>query len=213
MIFHTTQKLNFSQRNGLQKINEVLQVNSMSDELRTALFNFCYRDYKDNSSPISYFGISREILYSDFFKIPLTDIPHDCYYEKQQFKKFFFGCEWNKIYDFFEFCFSKIYPNGIEDFTAKLNSCLEKENSGYRMLNGCVVSITDKLEIEEIKKSFNLGKDEIKKHLDKSIEFLRTRDGKEPDFRNSIKESISAVEYVVRDITGASTLGDGLNKL
>ncbi|MDR2251684.1 MAG: hypothetical protein LBD98_02470, partial [Endomicrobium sp.] len=39
------------------------------------------------------------------------------------------------------------------------------------------------------------------------------RDGKEPDFRNSIKESISAVEYVVRDITGASTLGDGLNKL
>ncbi|MDR1087632.1 MAG: hypothetical protein LBL16_05330 [Endomicrobium sp.] len=52
-----------------------------------------------------------------------------------------------------------------------------------------------------------------KKHLSKAMEFLRCHNGRDSDFRNSIKESISAMEYVVRDITGASTLGEGLKKL
>jgi len=38
-------------------------------------------------------------------------------------------------------------------------------------------------------------------------------DRNKPDYRNSIKESISAVEYIVGKITGKHTLGNGLKKL
>ncbi|MDR2811973.1 MAG: hypothetical protein LBB06_02565 [Endomicrobium sp.] len=236
-----TQKLNFSQRNGLEEINNVLQINSMDENLRTTLYNFCFNNFSTPpfvNKDIFYFKIHRKILYSDFFKRPLDEILNwDWNFEKKEFKAWFFDCKWNEIYDFFEFCFSQptcqtlMISNEIRDFylgclpeikidsyrretfTVELNSCLEKENSGYRMVNGCISQITDEHEIEAIKESLNLGKDGIKKHLTKSIEFLRNRDAKEPDFRNSIKESISAVEYLIRDITGASTLGDGLKEL
>jgi hypothetical protein len=212
----TSQELNFSQRNGLQKINEVLQVNSMSPELRVALFNFVYkntkRDKLDNSC--YYFEIKVEELYCDFFKKPLTEIPHYYWDREERFKEWFFSAKWNEIYDFFEFCFSKMDFGRGKIFTYELNSCLAKENSGYRMVSGYINQITDEREIEAIKESFNNAQPVVKEHLSKAMEFLQCHhDGKEPDFRNSIKESISAVEHVVRDITGASTLGDGLNKL
>ncbi|MDR1087631.1 MAG: hypothetical protein LBL16_05325 [Endomicrobium sp.] len=78
--------------------------------------------------------------------------------EKRVFKEWFFdNAKWNKIYDFFEFCFLKIQDSKRESFTTELNSCLEKGNSGYRMNNGRVSQIIDEHEIEAIKESFNIG--------------------------------------------------------
>ena len=48
-------------------------------------------------------------------------------------------------------------------------------------------------------------------HLTKAIDLLS--DKQNPDFRNSIKESVSAVESTARVITGENTLGKALNKL
>jgi len=47
--------------------------------------------------------------------------------------------------------------------------------------------------------------------LDRAIELLADR--QYPDYPNSIKESISAVEAVVQKVTGEGTLGAGLGKL
>ncbi|WP_036318138.1 AbiJ-NTD4 domain-containing protein [Microbacterium sp. B24] len=47
--------------------------------------------------------------------------------------------------------------------------------------------------------------------LDRAIE--RLADRQNPDYPNSIKESISSVEAVVRKVTGESTLGAGLSQL
>lgn len=47
--------------------------------------------------------------------------------------------------------------------------------------------------------------------LDRAVELLADRTT--PDYPNSIKESISAVEAIVKKITGEGTLGAGLKKL
>lgn len=47
--------------------------------------------------------------------------------------------------------------------------------------------------------------------LDRAVELLADRQS--PDYPNSIKESISAVEAVVKKVTGQGTLGAGLGKL
>ncbi len=53
----------------------------------------------------------------------------------------------------------------------------------------------------------------VNKHLKRSLELLSDR--KKPDYRNSIKESISAVESIARIITHKpkATLGDALKVL
>jgi len=48
-------------------------------------------------------------------------------------------------------------------------------------------------------------------HLTNALELIS--DKKSPNYRNSVKESISAVESTCRIITGENTLGKALNKL
>ena len=51
----------------------------------------------------------------------------------------------------------------------------------------------------------------IRMHLSRALELYAQRP--EGDYRNSIKESISAVEVYCREKTGENTLGKALNKL
>ncbi|MDR3195325.1 MAG: hypothetical protein LBT58_00795 [Endomicrobium sp.] len=48
-------------------------------------------------------------------------------------------------------------------------------------------------------------------HLDEALRLFSDRN--KPNYRNSIKESISAVEHIVRKITGDTRLGYGLKEL
>jgi len=51
----------------------------------------------------------------------------------------------------------------------------------------------------------------VKEHLSKALQHLSNRDA--PDYRNSVKESISAIECQCRKLTGKQTLGDALKTL
>ena len=51
----------------------------------------------------------------------------------------------------------------------------------------------------------------IRMHLNKALELYAQRSI--GDYRNSIKESISAIEVYCREITGEKTLGEALNKI
>jgi hypothetical protein len=219
-----TKRLNFSQRNGFEKVDNILQINSMNNNLRTALYNFVYKNYIGSY----YFAVKKEVLYDEFFKKPLIYLPNS-YDGRQEFNEWFSLCDWYKIYDFFEFCFSKMYINSMKNFVNSLNFRLREENSGYKFVvtsihnntdspshiigyNGFFVPITDKYELEEVENALN--SDELyTNHLGKAAEYLRCRNGKEPDYRNSIKESISAAEAVVRVKTEESTLRKGIEKL
>lgn len=79
-----------------------------------------------------------------------------------------------------------------------MNELFEKEYVGYRFVNGKIVAITDKTEIEEIEEACNNPFDCCRTHIQKAVGFLADREKK--DYKNCIKESISAVEAVSKVI-------------
>lgn len=92
------------------------------------------------------------------------------------------------------------------------NRLFEKEYVGYRFVGGYITPITDPVEIEAIEDSVSTQHNAVREHIEKALRLLSDREA--PDYANSIKESISAVERMCSIIMGKSTtLGDALSKL
>jgi len=119
----------------------------------------------------------------------------------ENLKKEFFNFKWYEIYDFIEYI-SEIYPiaEPNEKFKAKVNQVLEDEMSGYRFVGNFIVPIIDNTEIEAIEEALECKYTGVKIHLSNSLEFLSDKEN--PDYVNSIKESISAVESMVNQVSG-----------
>lgn len=79
------------------------------------------------------------------------------------------------------------------------NSCFEHEYIGYRFVDGIIVPISDSYEIETINETLKSKYQPVYEHISKSNKLLSDRDN--PDYENSIKESISAVEAICEIIT------------
>lgn len=92
----------------------------------------------------------------------------------------------------------------LENFIEDVNREFKRLNFGYRIINGQIVEITSEEEITTIEKALESNQSNIRTHLSKALElYARKPTG---DYRNSIKESISAVEAMSRNITGENTL-------
>ena len=102
------------------------------------------------------------------------------------------------------------YREQIPKFISYLNKRFKALGFAYRIINHQVCEITSEEELKEIEQALSYG-DIIKKHFDTALSLMSKRP--DPDFRNSIKESISAVEHICRVITSEITLGQALNKL
>lgn len=103
----------------------------------------------------------------------------------------------------------------LKDIEEQINQVLESEKSGYRMLDFRFISITGEEEIQSVKDSLANPFGAVSTHMKKALELYSDREN--PDYENSIKESISAVESMCCVITGESgaqaTLGKMLDKL
>lgn len=124
-------------------------------------------------------------------------------------------CEWYEVYDFVDIHLSVIEEDKRPQRVQKYNELFEQEKAGYRVVNCAVEPITNKQEIEIIEAASNSPYHSVNEHLQKALELYGDR--KNPDYENSIKESISAVEAMCCIITGMSgaqaTLGNALKKL
>ena len=117
------------------------------------------------------------------------------------------------MYDFLEFVvgYYKEFRSGL---VKSLNSILERELSGYRFVSGRLADITNAQELEmletALKDSQFAGVDA---HLQQALDLYAKRD--DPDYRNSIKESISAVEKMARIVSGnpRAMLSDALKAI
>ena len=93
-----------------------------------------------------------------------------------------------------------------------LNQTFEREFIGYRFVDGFIVQITSKVEIDQIEEAIATKNNKVGEHLNKALALLSDRN--KPDYENSIKESISAVEAMCNEIVGKqSTLGEALKFL
>ena len=115
---------------------------------------------------------------------------------------------YNKTFDIIEIAVKRfrLYP-----LIENCNKIFEQENCAYRFIDKYITEITSDTEIQEIEEAVNTSNNNIAIQLKKALEHLSDRQN--PDYRNAIKESISAVETLCRNITGESTLDRALNKL
>ena len=95
----------------------------------------------------------------------------------------------------------------------EINDFFEQECVGYRFVGERIVRITDSVEIEGIEKAAKCLFEGCRTHINNALNFLADRNVK--DYKNSIKESISAVESICKVITKNehATLGDALKVL
>lgn len=103
------------------------------------------------------------------------------------------------------------YPTAVQSFVQNINHYLKELNYGYRIVDYIVVPVSSEEEVETVKLAINQSKDNVTVHLHSALELYSKRP--DADYRNSIKESISAVEAFCREQTGESTLGPALKNL
>jgi hypothetical protein len=149
-----------------------------------------------------------KVLASDFFKFPVDELPLNQLGTMRGWLKDRFGeLPWDGVYDLAEFLLLNIsqISSGAskqqEALVKNLNLILEREMSAYRSIGGILTSICDGVEVEEIEKALAENSwNGVRSHIQAAVEML----GKRPvgDFRNSIKESISAVESACKVISG-----------
>ncbi|MDR0579779.1 MAG: hypothetical protein LBG21_04175 [Campylobacteraceae bacterium] len=160
-------------------------------------------------------------LWFVFFKKPIDEIPQsdsDVNFKAtiQMIKDYFNSSEWNKVYDFIQTIVS--FGINTDDFIKTVNEVLEVEFSAYRLIDKQLVPIFNKIEIKEIEDSLQCTQNftalnNANLHLQTSLKLLSDRES--PDYRNSIKEAISAVEATCNFITkkDKTTLGEALIEL
>ena len=214
--------MRFSQRYGYTPVKDVIQLESMDSDLRNSLWNaleiFHWERLKrymflPNTGDESIQQLCRD-LWANFFKWPLDAMPQLTSDIHGRLREVFFESAWQGVYDFVEFIAqADISPHRSFPFKEKINEFLEREVAGYRLVDGYIVQITDANEIDEIEIAIAGESQAVSNHLNTALAMLSDRQN--PDYRNSIKESISAVEGQVRSSleTDKGTLGDLLKQL
>jgi hypothetical protein len=215
----------FSERKGLSSVRDAIQNDGMDDELRSGLWNaflrYIYGNIKYDKQKHSFLVNSNlyglfSSYWLDLFKLPLDCLPTKYANEALKIlREHFFECSWFKVYDFIEFT-AKNCPDWLnENYTKYCNNILERERSAYRFVDSYITDIISDEEIEAIETAINSTTkyQGISDHIKTSIRLLYDHDS--PDYRNSIKESISAVESLCISVSGdkKSTLGAALKKI
>ena len=123
--------------------------------------------------------------------------------------------DWNEVYDFIEFLAKTQKPSSknLEYFISRCNQVLKQEFSAYQLIDSTITPITSKTEMEEIEETISSKINSVSNHIETALNLLS--DKKSPNYRNSIKESISAVESICKIITNNSdtTMGSALEEI
>jgi|SRR5690554_159656 len=213
--------MRFSQKMGFMPIRESIQIGFIDEILENKLWNSINVDFFDKiSDKKSPKGVSPKdnvctTIFTDFFEGRIDEIPK---YNGQisilSFMKnlknwFFYDSEWYEKYDFIEFI-ARIDSHSLNmRFAENCNRTLEQCLSGYRIINDSIIQITSEQEIVEIEEAFDRSSKwtPVNTHLKTAINYLSNREN--PEFRNSIKESISSIEALCGIISKNEALSLG----
>lgn len=220
----------FSERKGLKPKRVKIQIDSMDDELRNGLWNALTVSYWNRYHQMGFLTSTEpddqaladllRIIWHRYFKLPIDTIPWSWDDALKTIRSYYYSAKWNEVYDFVEFVANndpfdadtKEHSHSLQ-FTRLCNAVLKQELSGYRFVGRTIVEVTAKEEIAEIEQALESPLPTVRAHFERALALMSDR--KTPDYRNSIKESISAVEAICRSITGEpnTTLGKALDKV
>lgn len=207
----------FSQRYSLEPIKEI-QINDIDTVLFNRLWNIFYRE-ECSDNILDTLGVINVVEYLlDCFGFTYRN-PYNITAKKEnirKLKKFLDDSEWYVTYNWLEKYVDYFSSDSERHYLeVKINKVLVEEKAGYRMIEGLITPITSELELSSLSKSMSTKFEPVNTHFRKALELYSKR--KNPDYENSIKESISAVEAICCIITethgGQATLGKALKKL
>ncbi len=205
-----------------------IQINSLNKTTRNSLYNLMLKIFPDDIVPHNFVNVWEDIFnkFLSLSRDEAFDIVINLFDEnnvrithvaKAGIKDIFFEKEWHKIFDIMEYfnyryCRSQIKFSQIK-FNQIINQILIDENVGYRFIRGMFVPLTNEEEIAEIAKAMITPYQNANEHIKKATQFFSNRTN--PDYENSIKESITAVEAVAKELTGKknASLGDAIKVL
>jgi hypothetical protein len=158
----------------------------------------------------------------DFFRSVWTEVYRgriDEYPGSEHFlvmlKADFLGGSWYFPFDIFEEISQnwKDLMGNPNEVASQIRHALERENQAYTFVGGRFVERMTPQEVESVETALQTSIEAIHEHFETALQLLSDRDN--PDYRNSIKESISAVEAACQHLTGqkSATLGEALKKL
>lgn len=217
--------MRFSQRKGIQSVEVPIQIESIDNGLRNGLWtavSLCFLDnvhvhYSDGRIDRCSHEFVFKRLWHHYFKKPIDECPY--YLEKlvSYIRDYFFQCEWYEIYDFIESLIDSFDDSDdkiVKALISFMNSVMERDNCGYRIVDEKVTELTDETTKQTIENAVNqIRFSGASEHIKTAIGFLYDRSS--PNYRNAIKESISGVESACIEFTGDSkaTLGKAVKKL
>ena len=212
----------FSERYGYTKVSDVIIREKITPEIKNAICS-CFDELETIYLSSGYHsGIDKLVelekhIWRKFLNERLANYDPNSFSIPEYIEDPFLP--WFKVLDLIEFsikymchqCDEKNKLTASTRFVALLNSEFERLNFAYRIVNLEIVEITSKQEIKAIECAIDNSPRNIQMHLNSALEKYAQR----PigDYRNSIKESISAVEAFCREKTGENTLGKALKKL
>lgn len=198
--------MKFSERNWYKKIKEIIQKEDIDDDLQNDLWNIFIKYFKKrkaNRRIVIHYIYQWDKIWTTFFKNRIDESPKGYEAFKSYIKTWLTWAEWYEIYDFYEFITNNYsYSEGSKTkLLEEINQALKINLSAYRLIDWNIVEINSEEEIKSIEESLEINDiyNPVKTHIRRSLELLS--DKKSPDYRNSIKESISAVESLACIIT------------
>lgn len=213
--------MRFSERIGKKEVKCELQLESMDTDLRNGLWNVLYDHMLGEIQQMGRISVDSDwnsaisSLWHSFFKLKIDEIPwQSAPHVRKRIKEWFLTSEWYEIYDLIEFVANFDESIDTDEFKNDCNIVLERELSAYRFVGSEVAPITDKVETGEIEAALDTASKYkfkgVRTHLETALDKLSDREN--PDYRNSIKESISAVESLCIIISKdpKATLGQAL---
>lgn len=188
----------------------------MDDALRNGLWNVLTLAFWQNVGRDYESQLPQRLLvmtWAVFYKEPVDTMSRPAA-ALERVRADFFKWPWNEVYDYLQLIANDVGGSKGDDFVEACNAVLQQELAGYRFVDRELIPVGTKEELAAIEQARTDAGPyaPIREHLRQAASLLADR--RSPDFRNSIKESISAVEAACGVVTRTrTTLGECLGLL
>lgn len=201
----------FSDRNKINPISTVIQINKFSAETRTVIKNKIIKILEKHKEDLNLPSYEYEKLIGDFLAVNLFNISLETRASSyNNVMNTLYNCidngGYDEVLDVIEFIAQTFklvdheasyyghtqYITLFNDF----NDLFKSECMGYRFINSEIVQISDQNEIESIIEAGQCGIAQVHEHLNKATSLLKATGNN--DYKKSIAESIMALESLLK---------------
>ena len=216
----------FSDRNNIDKLSEEIQLQKLEDRTRIGILNLWSEVYED----VKWRSTLNDINRKDILRLIIIGVynqPSPTWSVVKEItvlnevQKSIRLDTYNKVFDLLEFTIElfhslkldSTYRYGYQNNTyfSRFNRLFEREFVGYRFIDNKISPISDIVEVESINDTLVDSYNTVREHILKANAFLSDRDN--PDYQNSIKESLSSLETLGQIVTGINGAGATLGKM